>query len=191
MQRICVFTGSSVGTRSDYALAARSLARELVSRELGLVYGGANVGLMGILANAVLDLGGHVIGVIPESLAAEEVAHEQLSELRIVNSMHERKAQMAELSSGFIALPGGVGTLEEIFEIFTWAQLGLHRKPCGLLDVQGYFDLLIAFLDHGVNERFLKPEHRGMLLVEQDPGRLLDAFNAYTPPDLGKWIGRD
>lgn len=191
MPRICVFTGSSPGARPEYASAAESLAQELVSRNFELVYGGANVGLMGVLADAVLGLGGRVIGVIPESLASKEVAHRGLSELRIVSSMHERKAQMAELASGFVALPGGIGTLEETFEILTWAQLGMHEKPCGLLNVAGYYDRLVEFLEHSVKERFLRDAHRGMLLVERDPKRLLDAFSRYAPPVVEKWLDRD
>lgn len=189
--RICVFTGSSPGARADYADAARNLAAELVCRDLELVYGGADVGLMGTLANAALELGGHVIGVIPESLVSKEVAHRHLSELRVVRSMHERKAQMAELSLGFIALPGGVGTLEETFEILTWTQLGMHDKPCGLLNVAGYYDKLVAFLEHAVAERFLKEAHRQILLVEDDPKALLDAFRGWTPPAAEKWIDRE
>ena len=191
VQRICVFTGSSLGARSEYAVATKNLAEELVSRDLELVYGGANVGLMGTLADTVLELGGHVIGVIPESLVSKEVAHQRLSELRVVASMHQRKAEMAELASGFIALPGGVGTIEETFEIFTWAQLGMHTKPCGLLNVAGYFDQLVAFLEHSVRERFLKEVHREMLLVEEDPKILLDAFNQYASPKVEKWIDRN
>jgi uncharacterized protein (TIGR00730 family) len=188
--RICVFAGSSPGARRDYAVAARDLAEELVSRDLGLVYGGANVGLMGTLADTVLELGGHVIGVIPESLVSKEVAHGRLSDLRVVGSMHERKAQMAELSSGFVALPGGVGTIEETFEILTWAQLGMHGKPCGLLNVAGYYDPLVAFLEHSVRERFLEEVHRTMLLVAECPKVLLDAFDRYAPPEVEKWIDR-
>ena len=191
MRRICVFTGSNPGARSDYAAAAEKLAGELVARDVELVYGGGNVGLMGTLADAVLGLGGRVTGVIPEALVAREVAHQHLSELRVVSSMHERKAQMAELASGFVALPGGAGTLEETFEVFTWAQLGLHEKPCGLLNVAGYFDPLIAFLDHSVRERFLSDAHRAMLLVENDPKLLLDSFDEYKAPEVDKWIDRD
>jgi uncharacterized protein (TIGR00730 family) len=190
MQRICVFTGSSPGARPEYALAAQSLAAELVSRNVELVYGGARVGLMGVLADSVLELGGHVIGVLPEFLVSKEVAHGHLSELRIVTSMHERKAEMAELASGFIALPGGVGTLEEAFEVLTWAQLGMHAKPCGLLNVAGYFDQLVGFLEHAVRERFLKEAHRQLLLVEQDPKTLLARFSQHKPREVDKWIDR-
>jgi uncharacterized protein (TIGR00730 family) len=191
MRRLCVFCGSSPGINPQYAELADRLGGLLVRRGLGLVYGGGNVGLMGVLADAVLKAGGHVTGVIPQSLVDREVAHAGLSDLRIVNSMHERKALMADLADGFIALPGGLGTLEEFCEILTWAQLGLHQKPCGLINVAGYFDHLMAFLDHAVRERFLRPEHCRMLLVEADPESLLDGFTAYQPLRLEKWIDRD
>ncbi|HVO25513.1 MAG TPA: TIGR00730 family Rossman fold protein [Candidatus Margulisiibacteriota bacterium] len=190
MQRLCVFCGSSPGANSQYAALARRLGGLLVRRGLGLVYGGGNVGLMGVLADAVLKDGGHVIGVIPQSLVDLEVAHAGLPDLRIVASMHERKALMADLADGFVALPGGIGTLEEFCEILTWAQLGLHQKPCGLINVAGYFDRLMGFLDHAVSERFLRPEHRAMVLVEPDAEALLDRFAAYQPPQLEKWIDR-
>lgn len=178
MRRICVFTGSRHGLRSEYAQAARALGRELVGRGYGLVYGGGNVGLMTAIADAVLELNGHVTGVIPNSLVSKEVAHLGLSELRIVDSMHERKALMAELSDGFVAMPGGIGTMEEFFEVLSWAQLGLHEKPCALLNVAGYYDPLIQFLDHAVEHDFIKPKHRGLLVVENDTSRLLDRFDA-------------
>lgn len=190
MNRICVFTGSSPGAKNDYRDAALALAEELVSRDLELVYGGANVGLMGAVADRVLELGGHVIGVIPESLVDMEVAHRGLPDLRVVDSMHARKALMAELSSGFIAMPGGIGTLEEIFEVLTWAQLGMHAKPCGVLNAAGYYDGLVAFLKHMVDERFLKEGHRDLLLVEKTPKQLLDSFARYAPVDKGKWLDR-
>ena len=190
MRRVCVFCGSSPGANVQYAALARWLGEILARRGLGLVYGGGNVGLMGMLADAVSKAGGHVIGVIPQSLVDREVAHTGLPDLRIVGSMHERKALMADLADGFIALPGGIGTLEEFCEILTWAQLGLHQKPCGLINVAGYFDHLMAFLDHSVSERFLRPEHRSMVLVEADPETLLDRFAAYRPPQLEKWIDR-
>jgi uncharacterized protein (TIGR00730 family) len=166
------------------------LGRTLAKRHIGLVYGGASVGLMGILADAALEAGGSVIGVIPEALAGKEIAHEGLTALRIVGSMHERKAVMADLSDGFIALPGGMGTLEEFFEIVTWAQLGLHGKPCGLLDVEGYFTPLLTFLDRAVEERFVKQVHRGLLLVAAGPTALLDAFAKHRAPVAEKWIDR-
>ena len=174
--RICIFTGSSRGIRSEYADAARGLARQLVERGYGLVYGGGNVGLMGVIADAVLERGGHVTGVIPDALVSQEVAHRGLSELRVVQSMHERKAVMADLSDGFIAMPGGIGTMEEFFEVLSWAQLGLHDKPCGLLNIGGYYDHLIRFMNHAVDQEFLKPKHRELLLVEEEPDRLLDRF---------------
>ena len=174
--RICVFTGSRHGARSEYAEAAKRLGRALVERDYGLVYGGGNVGLMTVIADTVLELNGHVTGVIPDSLVSKEVAHQGLSELRVVNSMHERKALMAELADGFIAMPGGIGTMEEFFEVLSWAQLGLHEKPCGLLNVCGYYDPLIQFLDHAVEQDFIKPKHRALMVVESEPAQLLDRF---------------
>jgi uncharacterized protein (TIGR00730 family) len=176
--KICVFTGSRQGGRAEYADAARSLGRALVLRNFGLVYGGGRVGLMTIIADTVLELGGHVTGVIPENLVAREVVHTGLSELRVVRSMHERKAVMADLADGFIAMPGGIGTLEELFEVLSWAQLGLHNKPCALLNVDGYYRRLIDFLDHAVAEEFLKPKHRSLLLIESEPETLLDRCTA-------------
>jgi uncharacterized protein (TIGR00730 family) len=188
MQRLCVFAGSSPGARTEYLEAARELGTALVHRSMGLVYGGARIGLMGALADAVLAGGGHVTGVIPASLVTKEVAHQGLSDLRIVASMHERKAMMNDLSDGFIALPGGWGTLEEFFEVLTWAQLGLHRKPCGLLNVSGFFDGLLAFIDHTIDERFVTREHRAMLLVADSSDVLLRLFESYDPPAVAKWI---
>jgi uncharacterized protein (TIGR00730 family) len=188
--RLCIFCGSSPGARPEYATATTELATLLAGRGIGIVYGGASVGLMGLLADTALEAGGEVIGVIPEALEAKEIAHTGLSELRVVQSMHERKALMAELSDGFIALPGGSGTLEELFEVFTWSQLGLHRKACALLNVAGYYDRLAAFLDHAVDERFLRPEHRAMLLCEDTPATVLDALEAFEPPVVDKWIDR-
>lgn len=190
MQRVCVFTGSSPGLREEYAASASALGRELCRRGLGLVYGGANVGLMGVLADAVLAAGGDVIGVIPEPLVGYEVAHAGLSDLRVTDSMHERKATMAELSDGFIALPGGLGTLEEFFEVLTWAQLGFHGKPCGVLNPGGYYDGLLRFLDHCVDERFVKPVHRELVLVADTPAVLLDHMAAHRAPTDGKWLDR-
>ena len=190
LRRICVFTGSSPGARSEYLEAARALGRVLVERNYGLVYGGANVGLMAAIADTVLAHHGQVIGVIPEALVEKEVVHRGLSDLRIVRSMHERKGLQAELSDGFIGLPGGLGTMEELFEVLTWAQLGMHGKPCGLLNVGDYYEHLLAFLDHVVRERFLKPEHRSMLIVEQDPNTLLDRFEHYMAPKVDKWLDR-
>jgi hypothetical protein len=164
MKRVCVFLGSSAGLQPEYGKVAKQLGRELIRRNLGLVYGGANLGLMKILADTVLAEGSEVIGVIPQMLVEKEIAHQGLTELRVVGSMHERKAMMADLADGFIALPGGLGTFEEFFEVWTWGQLGLHAKPCGLLDVCGYFRHLIQFLDHAVDERFLRQENRDLLL---------------------------
>lgn len=177
-RRICVFTGSRHGLRSEYTEAAKTLGRALVGRGYGLVYGGGKVGLMNVIADAVLELKGHVTGVIPNSLVSKEVAHLGLSELRIVDSMHERKAVMAELSDGFVAMPGGIGTMEEFFEVLSWAQLGLHEKPCALLNVAGYYDPLIQFLDHAVEQDFIKPKHRALLVVENDAARLLGRLDA-------------
>jgi uncharacterized protein (TIGR00730 family) len=188
--RLCIFCGSSPGARPEYADATIELARLLTARGIGVVYGGASVGLMGLLADTALEAGGEVIGVIPDALERKEVAHRGLTDLRIVGSMHERKALMAELSEGFIALPGGSGTLEELFEVFTWAQLGLHRKPCALLNAAGYYDGLTAFLDQAVTERFMKAEHRAMLLCEDTPAAVLDALDRYEPPAVDKWIDR-
>jgi uncharacterized protein (TIGR00730 family) len=190
MKRICVFCGSSPGRNANYAQASVDLGHAIVARGLELVYGGASVGLMGTLADAVLGLGGEVIGVIPESLVGYEVAHRGVADLRVVRSMSERKALMAELSDGFIALPGGTGTLDELFEVLTWSQLGEHTKPSGLLNIEGYFANLISFLDHAVDERFLRTEHRAMLMVETTPDALLDRFESYRAPKVEKWLDR-
>lgn len=190
LRRICVFCGASSGNRPAYVTAAKRVGRELAERGIGLVYGGGNIGLMGTLADACLEAGGYVIGVIPQALVAKEVAHKQLSDLRIVSSMHERKAMMAELSDGFIAMPGGWGTFEELFEVLTWGQLGLHRKPVGLLNVDGYFDPLLAFLRHAVEEQFVRSEFDQLLPVADSPIELLDRFAAYEPPQVRKWIDR-
>ena len=187
MKRICVFAGSSPGAREEYAAAARSLARSLVFRHLGLVYGGGDIGLMGILADTVLDEGGEVIGVIPRALVDREIAHRALTELRVVRSMHDRKAQMAELADGFVVLPGGLGTLEEFLEILTWAQLGIHHKPVGVLNVSGYYDALLEFLDQTVAEQFVQDKNRKMVLVEERPEPLLDRFERHIPPDVRQW----
>ena len=187
MKRICIFTGSKVGAGDGYASAARALGALLAARGHTIVFGGAQVGLMGVLADAALAHGGQVVGVIPGHLTAREIAHPGLTELRVVDSMHERKRVMAELSDGVIALPGGFGTLDELFEALTWAQLGLHRKPCGLLNVAGYFDALLAFLDHVVERQFLAPAYRGMLLAETDGTALLDRMQAYATPVVETW----
>ena len=190
MQRVCVFCGSSPGATPVFAAQARRLGAAVAAQGLGLVYGGASVGLMGELADAALAAGAEVTGVIPQALVDMEVAHRGLTDLRIVASMHERKAVMADLADAFIALPGGLGTLDELAEILTWAQLGLHAKPIGLLDVDGYFAPLLEFLDAAVRARFLQPAHRAMLLMETDPDRLLAAFRAYQPPPPFKWVDR-
>lgn len=191
MKSICVFLGSSPGLRPEYREAAVRLAEELVRRGLRLIYGGGGVGLMTVIADKVLAEGGEVIGVIPQSLVDKEVAHTGLSDLRVVGSMHERKALMADLADGFIALPGGIGTLEEFCEIVTWAQLGLHQKPCGLLDVADYYQDLRRFFDRMVAERFFKQSHRQLLLLADDAGALLDQFARYQPVRLPKWIDSD
>lgn len=188
MTRVCVFAGSSPGSRPEYRTAAEGLGRELAARNIDLVYGGARLGLMGAVADAVLAAGGNVTGVIPGALAEKEVAHSGLSDLRVVSSMHERKALMAELADGFVALPGGWGTLDEFFEILTWAQLGIHRKPCGLLNVAGYFDGLLAFLEHSHVEGFVRREYQSMITVAESPGALLERLAAYRPPLVEKWI---
>jgi uncharacterized protein (TIGR00730 family) len=190
MQRICVFCGSSPGARPEYERAAVELGQLLVEREIDLVYGGAHVGLMGAIADTVLGAGGQAIGVIPSSLVDKEIAHRGLTDLRVVGSMHERKALMVDLADGFVALPGGSGTLDELFEAFTWAQLGIHHKPIGLLDVEAYWSPLLAFLDHAVGERFLRGDHRDTLLVERDPAALLALLAAYEPRAVDKWIDR-
>ncbi len=189
-QRICVFCGSNLGINPVYREAAIALGGLLAARGIELVYGGGNIGLMGVLADAVLESGGRVIGVIPESLMAREVGHAGLTELRIVKSMHERKALMADLSDGFIAMPGGFGTFEELCEIVTWAQLGIHAKPCGLLNVEGYYDPLLKLFDHAVREGFLREENRRLVLEDRDPQRLLEQMGQFRSPVVDKWIGR-
>src|SRR3990172_1852809 len=191
MKRVCVFCGSRNGTRDQYVAAARRTGEALARRGIGLVYGGGGIGLMGVLADAAVSAGGDVIGVIPKALMAREVAHRGLPDLRVVASMHERKALMAELADAFVALPGGFGTLEEFCEALTWAQLGIHRKPCGLLNVEGFFDPLLSLFDHAVRERFVSPDHRSLVVVEEDPERLLDALSRWAPPALERWMGRE
>ncbi|THF62787.1 TIGR00730 family Rossman fold protein [Pseudothauera nasutitermitis] len=187
---LCVYCGSANGRLDDYAGAARALAAAMVERGIRLVYGGASVGIMGAVADEVLRLGGEAVGVIPESLMRKELAHAKLTELHVTPSMHARKTLMAELADGFVALPGGIGTFEELFEVWTWGQLGFHRKPCGLLNVAGYYDGLTGFLDHAAQEQFVRAEHRAMLVVESDPVRLLERYAAYQPPALAKWVER-
>jgi uncharacterized protein (TIGR00730 family) len=192
MERVCVFCGSSPGARPAYAEATAEVARLLVGEGIGVVYGGGHVGLMGVLADTAMAEGGEVIGVMPQALVDREIAHGRISELRVVGSMHERKALMAELSDAFIALPGGAGTLDELFEVYTWAQLGLHHKPCGLLDVEHYFARLADFLDHAVRERFVREEHRAMLMVEREPRALIERLRDYEPRAVApKWIDRE
>ena len=190
MQSVCVFCGSSTGINAAYTEAARSLGTTLAEANIRLVFGGGHVGLMGVISNAALAAGGDVIGVIPKFLVERELAHEGLSDLRIVGSMHERKALMSDLSEGFIALPGGTGTLEEFFEVLTWAQLGEHEKPCGLLNVAGYYDPVLTVFDRMVQADFLSESNRALLLVESDPERLLQRFDYYEPPKTAKWIDR-
>jgi hypothetical protein len=189
--RICVYCGSNPGVRPSYAAAARRLGGLLGERGLGLVYGGGNVGLMGSLADAALGAGAEVVGVIPRVMVDRELAHEGLTELRVVDSMHERKALMAELADAFIALPGGLGTLDELFEVWTWAQLGLHARPIGLLDVDGFFQPLVTHLDRAVAEGFVRPQHRALVIIERDAAPLLDRFGAYRAPRVGKWLDRE
>jgi uncharacterized protein (TIGR00730 family) len=177
-----------MGLRPSYVNAAQKLGRTLARRGLSVVYGGAHVGLMGALADGALEAGGEVIGIIPESMMAREIGHARISDLRVVRSMHERKAAMESLADAFIALPGGMGTLEEFCEILTWGQLGLHRKPCGLLNIDGYYTRLLGFLDHMVEERFLKHVHREWIVVEDEPERLLDRLQTTHPPLIEKWI---
>ena len=186
--RICVYAGSNPGANPAYAEAAADLARLLAQRGIGIVYGGAHRGLMGILADTALEAGGEVIGVMPQALVDREIAHTGLTELHVVASMHERKALMAELADGFIALPGGAGTLEELIEIYTWSQLGLHDKPMGVLNVNGYYDGLAALLDHAQREGFLREEHRAAMHAEATPEALLARFEGWKPAGLGKWL---
>jgi uncharacterized protein (TIGR00730 family) len=189
LKSVCVFCGSNSGARDTYAEAARDLGRLLAERGITLVYGGAAIGLMGAVADGALAAGGRVVGIMPRALIAREIGHPGLSELRMVESMHQRKALMADLSDGFIGLPGGVGTMEEVFEMWTWGQLGDHGKPVGLLNVDGFFDALLAFVTHQTNELFMRPAHREMLLVDKSAESLLDRFAAYQAPTVTKWIG--
>jgi uncharacterized protein (TIGR00730 family) len=189
LKSVCVYCGSSEGRNGLYADAARDLGHLLAERSITTIYGGANVGLMRILADASLERGGNVIGVMPRALVAKEKAHQGLTEFHVVGSMHERKALMAELADGFVALPGGAGTLDELFEVWTWGQLGLHAKPCGLLNTAAYYAPLAAFLDHTVAEGFVKACHRDMLILAATAEELLAQFAAYVPPIAQKWIG--
>lgn len=188
MKRICVFCGSNSGSNDDYGNAARELGTELVRRGIGLVYGGGKVGLMGTLADTVLAAGGEAIGVIPEALFVKEVGHTGLTHLHVVDSMHDRKRLMADLSDAFVTLPGGFGTMEEFFEVLTWAQLGLHDKPCGLLNVAGYYDGLMALFESFVRERFARSEHLHFVLADASPANLLNRIADYRPPVLPRWL---
>ncbi len=191
MNSVCVYCGSNLGGPPVYRQVAEALGRELAGRGLRLIYGGGNIGLMGALANAALAAGGEVVGVIPDDLLRKEVGHRGVTELHVVGSMHQRKQMMADLSDGFIALPGGLGTLEELFEALTWSQLSLHIKPCGLLNVDGFFDALLAYLDHARDQRFIKPVHRALLLEESDPAALLERMLTYESTHDDKWIERE
>lgn len=191
MRRICVFCGSQVGRRPRYAAAASALGTLIGQRGIGLVYGGGKVGLMGVVAEAALAAGGEVIGVIPQRLVNRELGHGGITELRVVDSMHQRKAMMGELADAFVALPGGYGTFEEFFEVVTWMQLGIHRKPCGLLNVGGYYDMLLALLDHAAGESFIRPHHRGLVLVDSDPAMLLQQIHNYRAPLVEQWLEPD
>lgn len=190
MERICVYCGSNLGRRPSYLATAQALGQELAACQITLVYGGGNVGLMGAIADATLAAGGEAIGVIPQALVDKEVAHRGLSDLRVVSSMHDRKALMAELSDAFIALPGGLGTLEELCEVATWTQLGFHQKAVGLLNVEGFYDGLLGFLEGAIAEQFLRPEHRQILIAATEPGDLLDQLAQAKLPTVAKWIGR-
>ncbi len=192
VERICVFCGASPGARPEYRAATAELARMLAAEGIGVVYGGGGVGLMGALADAVLAEGGEITGVIPRSLVDREIAHRNVADMRVVDSMHERKALMEDLADAFVALPGGIGTLEELFEVYTWAQLGLHQKPCALLNVEGYYDGIADFLGHAVAERFLREETRALLMVESDPATLIERLHAFRPQEAApKWIDRE
>ena len=191
MKRICVFCGSNAGARPSYLRATVDLGELLAARGIGLVYGGGNVGLMGALADAALAKGGEVIGVIPQSLLQRELGNTACTELRIVESMHQRKQMMADLSDAFIALPGGFGTLEEFCEMVTWSQLGIQHKPCGLLNVRGYYDPLLRLFDQAVEEKFLLPENRGLVLVSNDAAALLQQFESWKPPKAKAWISKE
>lgn len=191
MKSLCIYCGSSPGATPVYGQAARELAQAMVEQNIALVYGGGNVGLMGIIADEVMRLGGQATGVIPEALLKKELGHNGLTQLHIVKDMHERKAMMADLSDGFIAMPGGVGTLEELFEVFTWAQLGFHQKPIGLLNVDGFYDGLLQFIQHMVSQRFLKGEQAEILIAEARPADLLQRFRSFVPHHVPKWLDRN
>ncbi len=188
MRNVCVFCGSSDGARPAYAGAARALGAEVARRGLRLVYGGGKVGLMGAVADAALAAGGEVVGVMPKALLEKEIGHGDLTDLKVVGSMHERKGLMADLSDGFLALPGGYGTFEEFLEVLSWAQLSYHEKPCALLDVGGFFGPLLGLFDRAVREGFVHPDHRALVLAGRDPAGLLDAMGRHSPPETKKWV---
>jgi uncharacterized protein (TIGR00730 family) len=190
VRAVCVFCGSREGSRPSYVGAARSMGATLASRGIGLVYGGGRVGLMGAVAEAVLEAGGEAVGVIPEALVSKEIGHAGLTKLHVVGSMHERKKLMSDLSDGFVTLPGGYGTLEEFFEVLSWAQLSIHEKPCAVLDVDGFYQPLSALFDEMIGEGFVQSEHRSLVLMERDPVALLDRMESYRPPGTKKWLGR-
>jgi uncharacterized protein (TIGR00730 family) len=190
MMRLCIFCGSSSGLNPAFAAAARTIGAALAARDIEVVYGGGNVGLMGVVADATLAAGGRVIGVIPHALVARELAHQRLTALHVVDSMHDRKALMADLSDGFIALPGGFGTLEEFCEVVTWTQLGVHAKPCGLLNVDGFYDGLLTFFEHALQEHFLRATHRDIVVHHSDPLTLLDRVVEWQPPDVVRWVSK-
>jgi uncharacterized protein (TIGR00730 family) len=191
MRRVCIYAGSNPGTDPAFAAGARDLATTLAERGIGVVYGGGKVGLMGVIADTALAAGGEVIGVMPQALIDREIGHPGLTELKVVASMHERKAQMADLADAFVAVPGGIGTLEELIEVYTWSQLGIHDKACGVLNVNGYYDGLVAFLDDAVDAGFLRPQHRAVLAVAETAEELLDRLAAFTPPTVAKWLELD
>jgi len=191
MKSICVYCGSNFGVRDSYLEAAQILCAEMTKREIALVYGGGNTGLMGAIANFALAAGGKVIGVIPQALVDKEAAHTELSDLRVVGSMHERKSLMADLSDAFIALPGGLGTLEEFCEVATWTQLGFHKKACGLLNIEGFYDRLLSFLDYATEEKFIRPEHRAIFISEDNPVKLIEKLNNFDIPGISKWLDQD
>ncbi|MGC1273101.1 MAG: TIGR00730 family Rossman fold protein [Planctomycetaceae bacterium] len=191
MKRLCVYCGSRIGSSNEYRSAAEAFGRELAERKIELVYGGGSVGMMGVIADAVLNAGGHVVGVIPELLAVKELMHPGVPDMRLVPDMHARKALMAELSDGFVALPGGFGTFEELFETVTWGQLGIHAKPIGLLNTTGYFDDLLRFLDRSFDDGFIKPMYRGLYHVADSPAELLDRLEGHRPPAVERWLPQD
>lgn len=191
MKRVCVFCGSSPGARPEFGEAAEAMGRAIAEAGMGLVYGGASVGLMGWVADSALAAGAEVIGVIPKSMSKKEIAHGGLTALHVVDSMHARKAKMAELASAFVALPGGLGTFEELLEVLTWAQLGMHKKPVGVLNVGGYYDPLLSLISHAVSEQFVRPEHGGLLLHADDPGELIEGLRGFRPITSEKWLSAD